>query len=416
MTGAVPDASYKHWGGLRTGCFTGAFAGAMSQRQDEACAPSRCLALTDQEGHVMSSSLAGRSPYAPDPSSPSRVRGWLSRRAVIGGAVTAAAGLSLTAGVVISRERDSSPTFDGASGWLNTDPLGPAELRGSVVLVNFWTFTCINWLRTVPYVREWSRSYRADGLVVIGVHTPEFAFEHDLNRVRGATRERGIDYPVAIDNDYEIWRAFDNTYWPALYFLDMDGTLRHHHFGEGDYERSETRLQQMLGVRRPLVSVAGDGVEAGPDWRQLQSPETYLGYGRGTGFASSPVAAWDERQTYALPAVLPLNSWALVGEWTVGSEHVKAGETGGSIVHRFHARDAHLVLSSSRSEPIPFRILLDGAPPGLDHGEDIDKDGNGILRDSRLYQLIRAHDIVKDRVLQITFDEPGALAYAFTFG
>jgi thiol-disulfide isomerase/thioredoxin len=294
------------------------------------------------------------------------------------------------------------PPLGGATGWLNSEPLGPAELRGHVVVVDFWTLTCINWLRTEPYVRSWSQAYRDDGLIVIGVHTPEFSFEHDVELVRQAIREREIDYPVALDDEYSVWRAFENHYWPALYFVDREGVIRDHHFGEGRYEQSERTIQRLLGVERDLVSVEGMGVEAEADWESLQSPETYLGYARG------------ERR--APPGRLRLNQWALAGEWTVGHENVVLDEAGGSIAYRFHARDAHLVLSSGAQEPIPFRVLLDGDPPRASHGVDVDEDGNGLLRDGRLYQLVRQHDGVRERTLEITFVVPGAQAYVFTFG
>ena len=260
------------------------------------------------------------------------------------------------------------PSLGGATGWLNSGPLDLAELRGHVVMVNFWTFTCINWLRQEPYVRAWSQAYRDAGLVVIGVHTPEFSFEHEIDRVRQATRQRGIDYPVAVDNDYAIWNAFDNHYWPALYFVDADGVIRDDHFGEGRYEQSERVIQQLLGVERALVSVDGVGVEAEADWDHLRTPETYLGYGRSEHFASPDGAAFDERRGYELPERLRVNHWALAGEWTIGRESVVLDEAGGSIAYRFHARDAHLVLSPGAREPIPFRLLLDGDAPGPSHG------------------------------------------------
>jgi len=308
------------------------------------------------------------------------------------------------------------PSLGGATGWLNSAPLGPAELRGHVVVVDFWTLTCINWLRTEPYVRAWSQVYRDDGLVVIGVHTPEFSFEHEIDSVRQATRERGIDYPVALDNDYAVWSAFDNHYWPALYFVDADGIIRDHHFGEGRYEHSERIVQRLLGVEREPVSVEGLGVEAEADWDDLRSPETYLGYGRSEHFASPGSAAFDERRSYELPERLPFNHWALAGEWTIGAENVVLDRAGGSIAYRFHARDAHLVLSPGAREPIPFRVLLDGEAPGPSHGVDIDENGDGLLRDGRLYQLVRQRDTVRERTLEMTFLEPGAQAYVFTFG
>ena len=308
------------------------------------------------------------------------------------------------------------PSLAGATGWLNSQPLTPAGLRGRVVLVDFWTLTCINWLRTEPYVRAWADAYRNDGLVVIGVHTPEFSFEHEIDLVRQATKVRGIEYPVAVDNDYEVWSAFDNHYWPALYFIDADGIIRDHHFGEGRYEQSQRVVQRLLGVERELVSVVGLGVEAEADWDHLRTPETYLGYGRGEQFASRDGPAFDERHAYELPERLPLNNWALAGEWTVGREGVVAAEAGGSIAYRFHARDAHLVLSPGSRGPIAFRALLDGVAPGSSHGVDVDEEGNGLLGDGRLYQLVRQHDTVRERTLKITFLEPGAEAYAFTFG
>jgi hypothetical protein len=308
------------------------------------------------------------------------------------------------------------PPLGGATEWLNSEPLGPAELRGHVVLVDFWTLTCINWLRTEPYVRGWSRAYRDDGLVVIGVHTPEFSFEHEIALVRKATMERGIDYPIAVDNDYELWRAFGNQYWPAVYFIDADGTIRDHHFGEGRYEQSERVIQRLLGVERELVSVEGLGVEAAADWDHLQTPETYLGYERGEHFASPSGAALDERYAYEIPERMPVSHWALAGEWRIGPENVALEKAGGSIAYRFHARDAHLVLSAAAREPIPFRVLLDGQALGPSHGVDLDENGHGLLADGRLYQLVREHDAVRERTLKITFLEPGAEAYVFTFG
>ena len=285
-----------------------------------------------------------------------------------------------------------------------------------VVLVDFWTFTCINWLRTEPYVRAWSRAYTDDGLVVIGVHTPEFSFERQIDRVEDAVMERAIDYPVAIDSVYAIWTAFDNHYWPALYFLDAGGVIRDHHFGEGRYEQSERVIQRLLGVERELVSVEGRGVEAEADWDHLRTPETYLGYGRAENFASPGGAGLDARRAYKLPERLRSNQWALAGEWRIGTESVVLEQAGGSIVYRFQARDAHLVLSAGAREPIPFRVLVDGETPGRSHGVDVEEDGSGLLRDGRLYQLVRQHDTVRERTLEITFLEPGAEAYVFTFG
>jgi len=293
------------------------------------------------------------------------------------------------------------PSLGGATAWLNSEPLGPAELRGQVVLVNFWTWTCINWLRQEPYVRGWSRAYRDDGLLVLGVHTPEFSFEHSVDGVRRAVEEREIDYPVAVDNGYEVWSAFSNNYWPALYFVDRDGVIRDQHFGEGRYEKSERVIQTLLGIEREPVAVEGAGVEAEADWDHLYTPETYLGAGRG------------ERRASGQPA---LNRWALSGDWTIGSENVTLDEAGGSIAFRFHARDAHMVLSPGARDPIAFRVLVDGEPPGPSAGVDVDADGGGLLRDARMYQLVREHGTVRERTLEITFLEPGAEAYSFTFG
>jgi thiol-disulfide isomerase/thioredoxin len=299
-------------------------------------------------------------------------------------------------------ERIQMPPLDGATGWLNSEPLGRAELRGHVVLVDFWTFTCINWLRTEPYVRAWSQAYRDDGLIVVGVHSPEFAFEHDLERVRQQVTERAIDYPVALDNDFVIWSAFDNHYWPAAYFVDRDGIVVDQHFGEGRYEHLERVIQRLLGVDRGLVSVTASGAEAEADWGNLRSSETYLGHARGLGAAAS--------------RRLGLNQWGLVGRWTTAAERVVLDEPGGGIVYRFHARDAHLVLSRSTGAPIPFRVLLDGKPPGRSCGGDLDEHGNGVLDDGRLYQLVRQRGPVDERTLEITFDGRGAEAYVFTFG
>jgi thiol-disulfide isomerase/thioredoxin len=304
----------------------------------------------------------------------------------------------------------------GEAEWLNSEPPGPAELRGHVVLVNFWTLTCINWLRQEPYVRAWSRAYRDDGLIVVGVHTPEFSFEHEIDRVRLAVQERGIDYPVALDNDYAIWSAFNNHYWPALYFIDSDGVIRAEHFGEGRYAPSERIIQRLLGIDREPVPVEGLGVEAAADWDHVRTPETYLGYERTAQFALPVGAAFDKTTAYQLPARVPLNQWALAGWWTIGPENVVLDRAGGSIAYRFHARDAHLVLSTDARKPIPFRVLLDGQAPGPSRGVDVDENGNGSLRDGRMYQLVRQDGDVRERTVEITFHESGAQAYSFTFG
>ena len=296
------------------------------------------------------------------------------------------------------------PSLDGATGWLNSEPLGRAELQGKVVLVDFWTLTCINWLRTEPYIRAWSRAYRDDGLVVIGVHTPEFSFEHDLELVQRATEDMDIDYPVVQDNDYAVWSAFDNHYWPALYFVDREGVIRDQHFGEGRYEQSEQLIQELLSIEREPVAVRGDGVEAEADWDSLRTPETYLGYARGERRAEQP------------PERLRLNEWTLTGEWTIDAENVALDQANGSISFRYHARDAHLVLSRGPGEPIPFRVLLDGEAPGAAHGLDVGENGTGMLQEGRLYQLVRQPGRIRDRTFEITFLEPGAEAYVFTFG
>jgi thiol-disulfide isomerase/thioredoxin len=308
------------------------------------------------------------------------------------------------------------PQLDGGTGWLNSEPLDSVELRGSVVLVNFWTLTCINWLRQEPHVRAWSRAYREDGLVVIGVHTPEFSFEHELDLVRRATDDRDIDYPVVLDNDYGIWNAFDNHYWPALYFVDREGGIRDQHFGEGRYDESERVIQELLGVERGPVPVEGLGVEAEADWGNLRTPETYLGFGRGERFSSPDGATPNDARAYQLTEGLRSNHWALAGEWTIGRENVVLEEAGGSIAFRFEARDAHLVLAPGAHEPIPFRVLLDGEPPGASHGVDVDENGSGTLDYGRMFQLVRTGGSVRERTLEITFLQPGAEGYSFTFG
>jgi thiol-disulfide isomerase/thioredoxin len=286
------------------------------------------------------------------------------------------------------------PPLTGAAEWFNSEPLSPEGLEGKVVLVDFWTLTCINWLRTAPHVRAWWQAYRDDGLVVIGVHTPEFSFEHDVDLVRAHVGEREIGYPVAVDNDYAIWSAFDNHYWPAEYFVDREGIIRDSHFGEGRYEQSERQIQKLLGIERELVSVEGVGDEAEADWDHLSTPETYLGWARG------------ERS----------DDWALSGRWSTEQEAVVLDEPGGSISFGFHARDAHLVMSPGKKDPIPFRVTLDGQPLGASHGVHTDEDGNGLLKDGRMYQLIRQAGEVRGRMLEITFLEAGAEAYCFTFG
>ena len=315
------------------------------------------------------------------------------------------------------------PSLGGATGWLNSPPLTPDGLRGKVVLVEFWTYTCINWLRTLSHVRAWSEKYRDHGLVVIGVHTPEFPFEKDVENIRRAVNAMQIAYPVAIDSDYAVWRAFKNNYWPALYFVDADGHIRHHRYGEDDYEQSELILQQLLaeagqnGFDRDIVSVDGQGAEAAPDWESLRSPETYLGTQQAERFASPGGAVRGARRVYAVPTQLPLNTWALSGGWTVGGLSAGLNEPGGRIAYRFHARDLHLVMGpAARGGSVRFRVTIDGLEPGAAHGADVDDAGIGIVTEQRLYQLIRQPGPVADRHFEIEFLDPGVEAFAFTFG
>ena len=315
------------------------------------------------------------------------------------------------------------PSFEGATGWLNSPPLTPAGLRGRVVLASFWTYTCINWLRQLPYLRAWAEKYSGQGFVVIGVHTPEFGFEHDPGNVRRAIQDMRIDYPVATDNNYSVWRAFGNHYWPALYFADAQGRLRHHYFGEGEYSQSEMVIQQLLaeagsaGARQDLVSVDARGVEAPADWDDLRSAENYTGYERTENFASPGGTVPGEAHHYAAPAELRLNQWALSGDWTMGEEATTVNQPGGQIDCRFRARDLNLVMGQAGSPAAaPFRVLLDGQPPGPAHGIDIDAQGNGTVSEPRLYQLIRQPGPVTDHTVQITFAGPGAQAFSFTFG
>jgi thiol-disulfide isomerase/thioredoxin len=315
------------------------------------------------------------------------------------------------------------PGFDGATGWVNSPPLTAAELRGRVVLVNFWTYTCINWLRTLPYLRAWAERYRDQGLTVVGVHTPEFDFEHDLDNVRREVEDLGVGFPVATDNDYRIWTAFDNHYWPAFYFADAQGQIRHHRFGEGDYAMSEMILQQLLteagtsGSDQQLSSVEVRGVEVAADWDSLRSPENYLGYERTDNFVSPNGAILDTSYAYAAPPRLGPNHWALSGDWTVRQGAIELNQAGGRILYRFHARDLNLVMiPATPGGPIRFQVQLDGQPPGDAHGGDIDDQGDGTLTDPRLYQLIRQPGPIGDRSFEISFLDPGVHAYAFTFG
>jgi thiol-disulfide isomerase/thioredoxin len=304
------------------------------------------------------------------------------------------------------------PSFDGATGWLNSEPLTPAGLRGKVVLVDFWTYTCINWLRTLGYVRAWVDKYEEHGLVVVGVHTPEFPFERDVDNVRQAVEDMDVRYPVALDSEYEVWRAFDNRYWPAVYIADAEGKVRHHHFGEGGYEECERVVQRLLreagseGIPNDQVSVVPNGFEAQADWATLESPETYLGSDQARNFAQG-----------AEPDGLALNQWTLSGDWTVESGASVLNGPRGSIAFHFHARDVHLVMGPRRrNTPVPFEVRIDGEPPGEAHGLDVDQHGGGAVAQQRLYQLVRERGSITDRTFEITFLAAGVEAYVFTFG
>jgi thiol-disulfide isomerase/thioredoxin len=314
-------------------------------------------------------------------------------------------------------------SFAGATGWLNSEPLTPEGLRGRVVLVDFWTYTCVNWLRTLPYVRAWAAKYRDDGLTVIGVHTPEFGFERDIENIVAQSRTFGVEYPIAVDSDYVVWRAFANHYWPAVYIADAEGRIRHHHFGEGEYAQTEMVIQQLLmdadadDLDQDLVEVEPRGLEVAADWRTLQSPETYVGYGQSTGFASEDVAAFDEPHVYAAPARLPLNHWDLSGNWTVARHAAVLNEPAARVAFQFHARDLNLVMGpASRGASISFRVFLDGQVADGAHGSDVESDGRGIVRDQRTYHLIRQPGRIADRLFEIEFLDAGVEAYCFTFG
>jgi len=315
------------------------------------------------------------------------------------------------------------PDLSGASAWINSPPLTAESLRGKVVVIDFWTYSCINCLRTLPYVNAWYGKYKDSGLVVLGVHTPEFPFEKDETNVRKAVRDLGIDYPVAMDNDYRIWRAFNNEYWPAHYFIDAAGRVRYHHFGEGDYEESEAWIRSLLEERNHqpppnrATQIAASGAEAASDLQAVQSPETYIGYIRATNFASPGGFSEDDARLYRAPARLKLNEWALTGRWKDEGQIATLLSATGGIVYRFHARDLHLVLGPANDgKPVRFRVTLDGKPPGTDHGEDCDANGYGAVTESRLYQLIRQKSAARDRVFRIQFLALGAQAFAFTFG
>jgi thiol-disulfide isomerase/thioredoxin len=314
-------------------------------------------------------------------------------------------------------------SLERADEWLNSAPLTAESLRGKVVLIDFWTYTCINWLRTLPYVRAWAEKYRDQGLVVIGVHAPEFTFEKNISNVRWAVKDMRVGHPVAVDNEHVIWRAFRNQYWPALYFVDAQGRVRHHHFGEGAYERSEMIIQSLLMenganiIDRNPVSPEAKGLEVAADWGNLRSAENYVGYGRTHNFASPGGALRDEPRVYALPARLRLNDWALSGDWTLTKEFAGVNKPNGRIAYRFHARDLHLVMGpTTPGTAVRFRVLIDGQPPGAAHGGDVDEQGYGTVTEQRLYQLIRQPKSIADRLFEIEFIGSGVEAYAFTFG
>lgn len=314
------------------------------------------------------------------------------------------------------------PSLTGAVEWLNSPPLTREALKGKVVLVDFWTYSCINCLRSIPYIRAWAEKYKAQGLVVIGVHTPEFAFEKNVTNVKNAIADLKIGYPVAVDNNFAIWRAFDNQYWPAHYFIDAQGNIRHHHFGEGDYDGSERVIQELLkqagrtNVASGTVNVSASGTEAASNFATVQSPETYIGYARAKNFTSPGGAGRDVAHDYEA-GTLDLNHWSLTGTWTIGAEHAALNSTPGSIIYRFHARDLHLVLGPGPDgKPIRFRVTIDGKQPGDDHGTDTDASGSGVVASQKLYQLVRQHGEIVDRTFRIEFLDAGVQAFAFTFG
>ena len=314
-------------------------------------------------------------------------------------------------------------SFNGATGWINSEPLTPEGLRGRVVLVDFWTYTCVNWLRTLPYVRAWAAKYGDAGLTVVGVHTPEFGFERNVDNVVPAARSFGVEYPIALDPNYAVWSAFANHFWPAVYIADGEGRLRYHHFGEGEYAATEMVIQQLLmdagvdDVDQDLVDVNPVGLEVAADWRTLQSPETYTGYGQSSGFAQDEVARFDEPRAYDAPPRLPLNHWGLSGTWTVARHAAVLNESGGRIAFRFHARDVNLVMGpASQGASIPFRVFLDGQLAEDAHGTDVASDGSGVVNDQRTYQLIRQPGPIDDRTFEIEFLDAGVEAYCFTFG
>jgi len=337
-----------------------------------------------------------------------------ARLGVIGSTVQQMACAALS-----ERDEGALPSLSGATLWLNSPPLTPAGLRGKVVLVDFWTYTCVNWLRTLPYVRAWAEKYRDQGLVVIGAHTPEFPFEKDVDNVRWAVKEMDVSYPIAVDSDYGVWRAFDNNYWPAVYLADVTGRLRFHHFGEGAYDETERVIQKLLSERgraidSQLVKVVPRGLEVAADYGTLRSPESYLGYERGEAFASD--ALQDARRTYTVPR-LALNQWGLAGDWTLKGGAAVLNAPNGQLAYRFHARDVNLIMGvPPGSQPVRFTVKIDGKPPGAAHGTDIDDQGIGTVARQRTYQLVREQQRITDREFEIQFAAPGVEAFCFTFG
>ena len=326
-------------------------------------------------------------------------------------------------GVSASGPPKMGPSLNGATGWLNGQGLQLQDLRGKVVLIDFWTYTCINWRRTLPYIREWQIKYKDWGLVVIGVHTPEFTFEYKPENVSRSIKEMNIDYLVALDNNYSIWNSFQNQYWPALYLIDAKGNLRYQKFGEGDYQESELKIQSLLRevsgkkVDNATVALNPDGAEAAADWQNLQSPENFLGYERTQGFSSKGPAVIDKLKDYSPPMKLQLNQWALAGEWILQKENVQLKKAPGKLVYKFHARDVNLIMGPVvPGTSIKFRVLVDGQVPGSAHGLDIDNNGNGTVHDQRMYQLIRQHEPIIDREFEIEFLDPEVEVFDFTFG
>jgi thiol-disulfide isomerase/thioredoxin len=337
-----------------------------------------------------------------------------ARLGVVGSAVQ-----QMACAALAERDEGALPSLNGATEWLNSPSLTPAGLRGKVVLVDFWTFTCVNWLRTLPYVRAWDKKYRDQGLVVIGAHTPEFPFEKDIDNVRWAVKEMDVNYPIAVDSDYGVWRAFDNNYWPAVYVADANGRIRYHHFGESAYDETEKVIQRLLSdsgrkIDNRLVRVTPRGLEVAADYGTLRSPESYLGYDRAEAFASD--ALQDAPRAYTVPR-LALNQWGLAGNWTVKERAAVLNEANGKVVYRFHARDVNLIMGvPPGSQPVRFTVKVDGKPPGAAHGTDVDDQGNGTADRQRTYQLVRLQTQIADREFEIQFADPGVEAFCFTFG